>query len=158
MRKRQCWAASGSLTAFWEASGNGSRENLHAGTNCVCCYSTVWKPSTILLALGLWELQIFKGFDTERLFWWEQTWVNISTDTSPVDTVLTRDGFLNLRYAASEEVQGKKKNPKQTKKPVTTTTTKIKLHVLNWKLKWSLIKITCLEIWTSVEFPAPQTF
>lgn len=33
-----------------------------------------------------------------------------------MDTVLTRDGFLNLRYAASEEVQGKKKKPKTNKK------------------------------------------
>lgn len=69
-----------------------------------------------------------------------------------------RDGFLNLHYAASEEVQGKKSPQNKQNKKSVTTTTKTKLHILDWKLKWSLIKITCLEIWTRVGFPAPEHF
>lgn len=67
--------------------------------------------------------------------------VNTSTNIPYVDTVLACGGHLNLPYITLEEVQGLKK-----------------MHILDRKLKRSLIKIACFEIWTRVEFPAPQPF
>jgi len=45
------------LGSWREASGDGSRENLGAGTNPVCCSATVREPSAVLQALGLQGLQ-----------------------------------------------------------------------------------------------------
>lgn len=67
--------------------------------------------------------------------------VNTSTNIPYVDTVFVCGGHLNLPYVTLEEVQGLKK-----------------MHILDRKLKQSLIKIACFEIWTRVEFPAPQPF
>lgn len=70
-----------------ETSGDGSRDNLGAGTNSAAPLRFgSHKPS--LQALGLWGLQRFRGLGAERrLFQSEQTQVNISTDTLSADTM-----------------------------------------------------------------------
>lgn len=110
------------LGAWREAGGNRSRENLHAGTNRVCCSPTVWEPPTVLQALGLWELQIFKGLDTERLFWSEQTQVNISTDTSPVDITWDMASwiYVMLSQRKSKVKKTKTNKPNKQQKPPQT--------------------------------------
>lgn len=156
MSKRQHWAASGSLTACWvhrerpgqwEQGKSPCRDKPAVsaappqfGSHQQSCRR--WDSENCKYLRGLIQKDYFGQNKHESIFlpilllwalysWEVASWIYI---------------MLPQRKC---KVKKKNNRKNQQNKQFNNNCNKIKLHILDWKLKWSLIKITCLEIWTS---------